>query len=423
MTVFRCNTLFKSAIVLAAFTGTQVLESQAHALVDSEFKADISFLKKHVETIVLGQKEGAQIALVPGWQGRVMTSTIGGERGDSFGWLNRELIARGIRSAGKRQGLEEHMHAFGGEDRFWLGPEGGQFSWYFKPETEFVFANWQVPAFIDTLAWAVTKQSAEQVTFEFSTRLKNWSHYLFDLHVERTVTLLSHRDVEQALGIQFNDQVSFVGYQSVNKLTNTGKTPWTTKTGMPSIWILGMFKPNDVTNVVIPLKNASAKSPVKDDYFGQVPDYRLKIDTSTDTAYFKADGKSRTKIGISAEQAKGIAGSWNAANKTLTLVTYSQPNVNQNQYVNSTWQLQSEPFVGDVINSYNDGLVNGQMLGPFYEIETSSPALALAPSQHYSHSHTTVHLQGSRQALNTIAQQLLAVELKQIEQAFTANNN
>ena len=45
------------------------------------------------------------------------------------GWLNREAIASGER--------KEHINVFGGEDRFWLGPEGGQFSIFFRAEDLF----------------------------------------------------------------------------------------------------------------------------------------------------------------------------------------------------------------------------------------------------------------------------------------------
>ena len=74
-------------------------------------------------------------------QGRVLTSTAQGDDGLSFGWINRDLIASGER--------QEHMNAFGGEDRFWLGPEGGQYSIYFAPGTSFTLNNWYVPAEID----------------------------------------------------------------------------------------------------------------------------------------------------------------------------------------------------------------------------------------------------------------------------------
>ena len=52
-----------------------------------------------------------------------------GDTGASFGWINRQLIASGK--------LLPHMNAFGGEDRFWMGPEGGQFSIFFAPGVKF----------------------------------------------------------------------------------------------------------------------------------------------------------------------------------------------------------------------------------------------------------------------------------------------
>ena len=81
------------------------------------------FLKKHIKVIEL-KNAGSAIALVPDWQARVMTSTAEGDSGFSFGWINRALI-----SSGK---LAPHINAFGGEERLWLGPEGGQYSIFFQ---------------------------------------------------------------------------------------------------------------------------------------------------------------------------------------------------------------------------------------------------------------------------------------------------
>ena len=61
------------------------------------------------------------------------------------------------------------------------------------------------------------------------------------------------------------------------------------------------------------------------------------------------------------------------------------------------WEMQKEPFKGDVINSYNDGPpAPGQPpLGPFYELETSSPALApVARRARHTHVHRTFHFVG-----------------------------
>jgi hypothetical protein len=41
------------------------------------------------------------------------------EQRHGFGWINRKLIAS--------RKIQPHINVFGGEDRFWIGPEGGQF--------------------------------------------------------------------------------------------------------------------------------------------------------------------------------------------------------------------------------------------------------------------------------------------------------
>lgn len=73
--------------------------------------------------------------------------------GISYGWLNYELIEEGMLSMGERQGLDTHILVFGGEERFWIGPDGGQFSSYLAPGTSFEFDNWFVPSFIDSDPW------------------------------------------------------------------------------------------------------------------------------------------------------------------------------------------------------------------------------------------------------------------------------
>src|ERR1041385_7243731 len=73
--------------LMTATTGISMISSAAN------FGDDVTFLNNHVDVIVLSNKESlARVALVPAWQGRVMTSSAEGESGQSFGWINRELI-------------------------------------------------------------------------------------------------------------------------------------------------------------------------------------------------------------------------------------------------------------------------------------------------------------------------------------------
>lgn len=57
-----------------------------------------------------------------------MTSTADGDGGDSYGWINYRFIEAGEQS--------QQFNPVGGEERFWIGPEGGAFSYYFKPGAE-----------------------------------------------------------------------------------------------------------------------------------------------------------------------------------------------------------------------------------------------------------------------------------------------
>ena len=116
------------------------------------FGADLDFLQQHTKIVLLADSaRAAQVVVAPEYQGRVMTSTTGGDPAPSFGWIGRAAIA-----SGKRQ---PHMNVFGGEDRFWLGPEGGQFALFFTPGDPFDLDHWQTPEPIDWGAWDVVNQA------------------------------------------------------------------------------------------------------------------------------------------------------------------------------------------------------------------------------------------------------------------------
>ena len=89
-------------------------------------------------------------------------------------------------------------------------------------------------------------------------------------------------------------------------------------------------------------------------------------------------------------------------------------------YVNSKWEIQQAPYQGDVVNSYNDGPLEngGKPMGPFYELESSSPALSLKVEESATHIQTTYHFEGNYNHLDTIAQKLFGVSLDDIRTAF-----
>jgi hypothetical protein len=377
------------------------------------FQNDVDFMANHLDVIVLSDNsQQAQIAVVPAYQGRVMTSTAGGPDGLSFGWINRELIASGE--------FQDHMNAFGGEDRFWMGPEGGQFSIFFKKGAEFNLEHWQTPPVIDTVPYAVADQSDTSITFQHKANFANMSDTEFDVLIDRTIRLLDTPTAMKNLGVPVPASVNMVGYESENKLTNNGRYLWTKETGLLSIWILGMYNPSPKTTIVIPFTpgpESELGPKVNDAYFGKVPADRLVVED--DILFFSGDGNYRSKIGLTPQRAKPVLGSYDGANQVLTIVQYTKPD-GETSYVNSMWEMQDQPFSGDAINSYNDGPPEPgkKPLGPFYELETSSPAALLQPGESITHIHRTFHLQGSEEELNPIAQAVLGADLNKIKSVF-----
>jgi hypothetical protein len=67
-----------------------------------------------------------------------------------------------------------------------------------------------------------------------------------------------------------------VGYYTENSGTNTGQREWTDSAGMPCIWILDMFPPSPNTTIIIPFKKDSIAKPAHTNYFGEIPDDRIK---------------------------------------------------------------------------------------------------------------------------------------------------
>lgn len=384
------------------------------------FGYDAEFVGKYTKTITL-KRGDAQVLLAPAYQGRVMTSTAGGDAGASYGWLNYPVIEKGVLKPEEAKGrLEEHIYIFGGEERFWMGPEGGQYAIFFAPGADYTFDQWHTPPVIDTEPFDVVKSSETEATFAKTFAIRNRFGTLLNGGVERTVRLLNSAAASDAFGIKLSTLAKSVAYETDNRLTNQGDKPWTQLSGLLSIWILGMYNPSPQTTVVIPFKpgdEAALGPKVNDTYFGKVPPEYLVV--KDDVLFFKGDGTRRGKIGISPRRSRGIAGSYDAGSRTLNLVTYNVQEAPAG-YVNSMWETQKDPYAGDVLNSYNDGSPGEGKppLGPFYELETSSPAAPLKPGETMRHVSRTIHLQGPEAELDAIAREKLGVGLKEIRTAF-----
>jgi hypothetical protein len=377
------------------------------------FGDDVSFMKEHTQIIELSNPTGqGKVAISPALQGRVMTSSSNGLSGRSYGWINKELF--------KAKDTLEHINVYGGEERFWLGPEGGQYSIFFKKGSKFTLDDWYTPRLIDLESFDIKTASKNAVTFTKNASLINYSGFKFDFDIEREVRVLSTEEIYQDLGITINKEINSVAYKTTNSLRNSGKIAWKKETGLLSIWLLGMFNPSPEITIVIPYKKgneAELGKSVNDNYFGKVPAERLIV--KENVIYFQGDGSFRSKIGLSPKRAKNVLGSYDGASNTLTIIKYNKPK-NVTDYVNSKWEIQEKPYAGDVVNSYNDGVPapGKKPLGPFYELETSSPALSLKAGEQQKHIQTTYHFEGNSADLTKISEKVLGVSIDEITSVF-----
>ncbi|MBN2577408.1 MAG: hypothetical protein JXB10_00260 [Pirellulales bacterium] len=371
------------------------------------------FLEKHTKVLELYNARGARVAVTPEYQGRVMTTTCGGLDGPSFGYINVKQV--------EAKKIDKHFANYGAEDRMWLSPEGGQFSLWFKPGVDpQTLKDWYTPPAFNEGPWRVVSQPSDPfIRMSVDMNLENASGAKFYLKVARAVRLLTDENLrihfgESAAAKMLAPGVKMVAYETVNEFINQGE-PMTKKNGLVSIWILGMMNAGPETVVIVPYKpgdEATMGHVVKSDYFGQVPADRLKI--TPEAVLFRADGGCRSKIGVPQARAKDVLGSIDFKNRVLTLVNFNMPSdPTKAIYLDNAWVLpQKHPFVGDVVNSYNDGPEGFN--GGFYEIESLSPAKELNSGEGITHMSRTLHIQADLPVLEALAKEILGVDLNKV---------
>jgi hypothetical protein len=369
----------------------------------SDFEKDLAFLQKYDSTLVVLSQGDAQVIVSPKYQAKVFTSTPGD--GSSYGWINYKLF---------NAEPDPHMNAFGGENRLWVGPEGGSFALFFPPRFVMNFGNWRIPSAFDTEPWQLLSSSDTTATLKKDMQLLNYAGTQLSLAVNRKIRVLDKPVAEKILHTQYSNDVTAVAYLTENSLTNTGSFAWNDSTGMPCLWILDMFPPSPNTTVIIPYQKGIAH-PANTGYFGEIPNERIKY--AGNTIFFKADGKWRSKLGVLPRAARNVAGSYDADKKILTITVFDIDS--SARYLNQEWDDKKPPFSGDAVNAYNDGpLEDGRQLGPFYELESVSPAAFLSPGQSLNHKHSVFHFSGDEKSLDAICFKVLGVSLQQVKDVF-----
>lgn len=376
------------------------------------FGKDLSFFSQYgVETMILSQGESV-VAVSPTLQARVLTSSYDGSKGPSLGWINRVQLAF--------KKTEPQKAQIGGEDRFWVGPQGGEGSIFFTGGASFMGENWKIPEFMSSEPWTLVGRNSYRAKFEKTAEFENNKGSKFKIKAEREISVLNRKHVTDILGIEIPESVDIVAFQSFNKLTNAGDKKWTPDSGMLNISVQSCFNASRKTYAFIPYRPGDAAKLgdiVRDNFFetssAGSSDGRLVVDPSF--IKYKTDGKAMGSIGVSALRSEGIALSFDEANSILTVILYIKPS-DARAYLPSSWRRVSEKMDGDAISVFNNGPLPGSNApaDAYYEISTYSPALSLDPGKSQFHLQRTFHFHGSEYDLGLISYKLAGISIGQL---------
>ncbi|MDR1644954.1 MAG: hypothetical protein LBS05_03890 [Tannerellaceae bacterium] len=359
------------------------------------FGYDLQYLSRRGSMHLLASDdEQAQVIVSPQYQGKVFTSTVGGKEGRSLGFVNYKAFESAV--------LNEHMNGYGGENRLWIGPEGGRFSVFFKPGVRQVYDNWRTPRPFDTEPWQVTGAGRKDIRMEKDLEILNYMGTHLRMNVSRKVRLMDAGEIAAACGGLPEENLQAVAYATENTLTNRNDFEWTPQTGAVCIWILDMFCTAPRSFTIVPFVQGDERDlgPVATTaYFGEIPGGRYA--EKDGCACLKTDGNFRSKIGLNSRRTKTIAGNYDPDSGHLAVAIFDLDR--DAVYLNQEWDTAKDPLVGDVFNAYNDGpLADGSIMGPFLELESQSPAIFIVPGASMSHHHQVFHFLGEAAALNVL---------------------
>jgi uncharacterized protein DUF6786 len=365
--------------------------------------------------ILQGRQPGRQVLCAPTLVGRVMTTTYDADHGDALGWIGAEVIRHGY--------VDPVFTNYGGEERLWFGPEGSQFGLHFTSKDQSL-SHYKVQAGMNSQRYAVARIAPEHDCVVMAARieLQNLAGTKFDLGVERTVRVADYCPYT----VGFDDHLEFVGFESKSLVTNLGREPIRSETGLLSCWTPGQHPSGARTVAVIPFQpgsNEALGEPIRSDYLkqmcvgGTIPAGRLWI--GADHALMRADNRYRLKIGLSARRATNRLGTIDLDSAELVINDFDlYPEM---PYVAPYWRelTAAELANGEAVSVYVDGPdEKGVRGGNFHELESLSPAMPLKPGESFAHRNRVFHVRGSRTVLDSIARSFLHTDTAEVTRVF-----
>src|SRR5580658_3658894 len=157
-----------------------------------QFGYDMKWVGRYDSNMVVLESGRSKLIISPKFQAKVFSSSAAGDSSSSFGWVHYDAF---------QHPLDPHMNAYGGEDRLWLGPEGGRFSLFFPPGAKMEFANWKTPAPFDSEPWDVVGHTDQSVDLRKDMQLVNYAGTHLSLSIDRQITILSRGVIDSMVGL------------------------------------------------------------------------------------------------------------------------------------------------------------------------------------------------------------------------------
>lgn len=347
----------------------------------------ISVIKKHTSVVILGDENGALLAITPEYGGKVIAMSATGLHGRNLIWPNPKIGAAEFWSASTGN------WNLGGA-RTWLAPEAD-----FYLDTQ---QNWFVPEAMDPGHYKLERQEANLAVCSNEFRIKNVKAEEYHLKIVRTIELLTEPPDFVQPGMQY------VGMRFTHELINLSDKTIGTDVAYASLWSL--IQLDTAGTMIVPIRTDPAHQNITvRDYgptnFNTVPPERMTI--AGDWIAVKIDGKFRCKLGFAPWAARnGIAYLSYRSGSDQAVLYLKEFAVDPDAvYVDHPWEKAYD--YGDAIQLYND---DGRF-GGFCEIECHAPAKVLAPNDRLSHTVTLSVIIGTLEQLKQIAGQKLAVDM------------
>jgi len=356
----------------------------------------------HSPAVLRGTDGQKVVVVVPSLAGRVLCTGSAGLVGPTDSYILEDQIRKGPIQTGP--GVI--WNNVGGEERIWLGPEGGPHALFFSPGAAQRIENYWIPSALDLAPFQVTDvhRNGQYVTISAPASLNNYAGTHFDLEITRRIEILDDCPFSAGAYPEF----AFTGFESRTWVRNTGTQAWTRDSGALSIWTIGQFPGRRQTVVLLPFQpgaEAELGPPISmDDYlrmfYPEHPPRREEIGRLGEHCFqFRANGDVMAKAELPTRRCLGRIASLDPDRLEMRIVQASvYPTLD---YACSfVLPTTADPYSGGAMSSFSAARNLDEQ--SYYELESLSPALFLGPGETFCHVSRTYHLRGDEQTIMEI---------------------